>query len=169
MKRSRSLPWQNVVPRDKDCMMYASKRMLQDVIHNLTLKLKPWQASRHLCHVYYCFSNASANQKNNYGNKDFSKGFQTLFLKLSSVSASKFLPSETSRMPLPLQALQTRWYIPLSSQQSSNTILRPGCSASRFLAGGFGEGREQGTARSVELQEYFARLSLGANKPRLLC
>lgn len=36
-----------------------------------------------LCHVYYCYLNASANQKNNYGNKDFSKGFQTLFLKLS--------------------------------------------------------------------------------------
>lgn len=49
-----------------------------------------------LCHVYYCYLTASASEKNNYGNKDFSKCFKTIFKIISSATASESLPSETS-------------------------------------------------------------------------
>lgn len=121
-----------------------------------------------LCHVYYCFSNTSANQKNNYGNKDFSKGFQTLFLKLSSLSQH---PNSFPQKPAVCHCLcrlcKPGGASPLPHTKAQIPSWDLGVLHRCFQLVGFGEDGEQGTARSVELQEYFGRLSPGANKPWL--
>jgi len=115
----------------------------------------PVSQSLSLCHVYYCYLNASANEKNNYGNKDFSKGFQTLFLKLS------YLPQHPNAFPLKSAARHR--LCRLCKPGATSPLLKPELKRSLETsvsciygsAGGFGgESRAQGTARSTELQEY---------------
>lgn len=154
MKRSRALSHQNVISRGKK--KRGSKKRCKTQSHAETAS-----QSLSLCHIYYCYLNASANQENNYGNTDFSQGFQTLFLRLS------YLPQHLNAFPLKSAACHCLCRLsepggasPNSSNQSTNTSPRFSCPAPTVLGWWFWRSKVCWTARV----SFFARLLEGANK-----
>lgn len=154
-RKSRSPPRPSVFSRDEDYTTDTGKKKKDSKERYKTPSHVETKNSvsqfLSLCHVYYCYLTASVSEKNNYGNKDFSKCFKTIFKTILPATASESLPSETSSTWLSEgfadQVGCVHLHITAQLQHGFETEL---CCI-HAASGIFGAGRDGGRAAFVEV------------------
>lgn len=150
-RKSRSPPRPSVFSRDEDYTTDVREKKDSKIRYRTPSHVETKNSASQflsLCHVYYCNLTASAREKNNYGNKDFSERFKTIFKIILSATASESLPSAAPGSP---KALQTRGVVcpPHITTQLGYGFETELCCI-HASAGIFGAGRDGGRARFVE-------------------